>query len=78
MNDEVKAYDAKVLLEKLKEEGLEIAEDGAAALVTVLLDWVAAEAPKSKTPYDDMALVIIPPLKKFILEQIDKIDGEEG
>ena len=32
----------------------------------------------SSTPYDDMAMVIVPAVKKMALDMADKIDGEEG
>ena len=73
-----KAYDLKVLQERLKEEGLTIAEDGAEKVYKVVSQWVKESAPLSKTPVDDMALVIFPNLDKIVLPQIDKIDGKEG
>ena len=42
------------------------------------MDWIEASAKVSATPYDDMAMVIMPQLKKLVKEAIDKIDGEEG
>ena len=73
-----KAYDIKELGKKLKDKGLDLAEDASALVLESVLDWVAESAAISKTPYDDMATVIIPPLKAFALNQIDKIDGENG
>lgn len=73
-----KAYDLKALGERLKAKGLDIAEEALAMAVGETMDWVAESAVISDTPYDDMAVVIVPPLKKQVLGLVDKIDGEEG
>lgn len=70
-----KAYDKKVLLEKLKARGLDVAEEAVVIMIEETLAWVEESAPISKTPYDDMALIIIPPLKKLAIDTADKIDG---
>lgn len=75
---QVKAYDVKVLTEKLKARGLDLAEEAATIIVEETFNWVAESAPISKTPYDDMLMVVIPPVKKMILTEVDKIDGQEG
>lgn len=74
-----KAYDAKLLLESLKGEGLEIAEESAKILINGIFDWLEKSAELSETPYDDMATVIYPQLKKMALdkaEDINKADNE--
>lgn len=73
-----KAYDLKVLQDKLKAKGLDLAEEALKMAIIELLDWVAESAPLSATPYDDMALIVLPQIKKMALEQADKIDGEVG
>ena len=73
-----KAYDLKVLGEKLKERGLDLAEESLVIVAEELFEWVRESAIASKTPYDDMALIVLPELKKLALKGIDKIDGEEG
>lgn len=74
----VKAYDLKVLAEKLKGKGLDLAEEGAKIAVEGIFEWVEESAKISATPYDDMGAIVLPQLKKFALEQVDKIDGEQG
>lgn len=73
-----KAYDLKNLLERLKDKGLDLAEDAAEIIVNETFDWVEDSAKMSETPYDDMGLVVLPKLKELALEGVDKIDGKEG
>lgn len=70
------AYDMDSLVAKLKERGLDVAEDLAKELVLMVMDWVAEEAVKSENKYDDLALALIPVLKPLVMEQLDKIDGK--
>jgi hypothetical protein len=73
-----KAYDLKVLGEKLKAKGLEVAEDSLKVLVAETLDWVQESAPLSASTVDDYAAMAIPFMKPKIMEAIDKIDGQVG
>jgi hypothetical protein len=72
-----KAYDLKVLGDKLKAQGLDVAEDVLAKALDEVFAWFKESAALSASPYDDMALIVLPQLEKIIKEQIDKIDGEE-
>ena len=78
MTKEVKAYDAKLLLEELKNEGLEIAEESTKVLIEALFSWLEKSAVISKTPYDDMALIVLPQLKKLVLTQVENINREDN
>lgn len=71
-----KAYDIKELTAKLMRRGLVLAEDAAEIIVEETFDWIQESAPISATPYDDMLVVIVPPVKKMILDEVDKIDGK--
>ena len=73
-----KAYDVKFLLEKLKGRGLNLAEDAAKGVVEDLFLFIEESAKLSASPYDDMALIVLPKLKDMALAQIDKIDGQAG
>ncbi len=73
-----KAYDLKVLGEKLKAKGLDVAEESLKVLVSETLDWVSESAPLSATSADDYIAMAIPFIKPKILEQLDKIDGQVG
>lgn len=70
-----KAYDLKGLLDELKSSGLEIAEESAKVVIEAVFAWVEKSAKLSATPYDDLALVIAPQIKKYALEQAEKINA---
>jgi hypothetical protein len=71
---EKKAYDVKDLVEKLKGHGLELAEESCKVLISTTLEWVEESAKISHTPYDDIALIVMPQLKKFIFDAVEKIN----
>lgn len=76
--DMKEAYDLKMLGDKLKENGLELAEDAAGIVYKCVKEWVKDSAVKSSTPYDNVAIIVMDQLDAVVLPQIDKIDGEEG
>jgi len=55
-----KAYDTALLLEILKDQGLEIAEESVKILINGVMDWLEESATLSDTPYDDMASMLYP------------------
>jgi hypothetical protein len=71
-----KAYDIKVLVEGLKGKGLDLAEDAAVIVIEELFVWIEKSALISETPYDNMALVVLPKVKELALGLVDKIDGK--
>lgn len=73
-----KAYDLKVLGEKLKADGLVEAEDMAEKVYSAVKGWLKESAQVSKTPFDNLAFNFLDQLDSMILPQIDKIDGQEG
>jgi hypothetical protein len=74
----MEAYDIKHLAEILKTKGLVLAEESAEILVESVFQWVEESAKLSATPYDDMALLVLPQIKGFVKKAVDKIDGQEG
>lgn len=72
------AYDVKRLVEVLKGNGIDIAEDLAIHLVKAIFIWLKESAELSENKFDDFAVVIYPLIEKEILKLVDKIDGEEG
>lgn len=40
-----------------------------------VIAWIKESAMISKTPYDDMAMVILPLIEEKIKKEINKIDG---
>lgn len=73
-----KAYDLKELVKILKDNGLDVAEEAAKVLVESVFKFVEESADLSENKYDDLLKVLLPQLKKHLLEQVDKIDKKEG
>jgi hypothetical protein len=74
----LKPYDVSELVNILKSKGLDIAEEAASLVVESSLEWIKESAKLSATPYDDMALIVLPQVENFIKNAVDKIDGQEG
>lgn len=65
------------LLGVLKDKGLNIAEDQVAALVESVFELAEAVIKESDNKFDDLLLVAFPQVKSLLLDQVDKIDGED-
>ncbi len=74
----LKPYDVSELVTILKSKGLDIAEEAASLVVESSLKWIKESAKLSATPYDDMALIVLPQVESFIKNAVDKIDGQVG
>jgi hypothetical protein len=68
-----KAYDLKVLGEKLKARGINVVETELPAVVGDIFDWVEESAVASKTLVDDLLIPVMPLAKKFINKKIEEI-----
>ena len=68
------AYDVKGLLEILKSQGLEVAEESAKVIIKATFQWLKESAEISENKYDDLAVVLYPQLEKYALEQAEKIN----
>jgi hypothetical protein len=80
MSEEVveeKAYDLKDLVGNLKAAGLDVAEGAARLILDQTLEWVKESADQSDSIVDDILVKFVPTLKDYILDEIDKIDGED-
>lgn len=73
-----KAYDLKELGKKLKDNGLEVAEDAAGVVLDSVIDFLVESAAKSENKIDDIVSPILLAVKPYVKEQIDRIDGKEG
>jgi hypothetical protein len=73
-----KAYDFAALVERIKNRELDITEEALKIILEEGAGWFEESAVLSATPYDNMALFVLPEVKKLALEQIDKIDGKVG
>lgn len=71
-------YDVTDLVERFKARGLDVAEDAAKGVVEDVCNWFEKAAKASSTPFDDVALVVLPQLKAAVLAEVDKIDGKVG
>lgn len=78
MTTQKKAYSAKLLVEKMKNRGLDVAEDAAIALTEGFFDYLEESAQLSDTKIDDGLSLAYPAARKKILELADKIDGKQG
>jgi hypothetical protein len=68
------AYDFKGLIEILKSQGLEVAEESAKVVIKATFQWLKESAEISENKYDDLAVVLYPQLEKYALEQAEKIN----
>jgi len=73
-----KAYDLKGLAEKLKGEGLELAEDAAESVWKAVKEWLKESAAVSETPIDDMVVPFLDQLDPIVLPIIDKINPADN
>ncbi len=73
-----KAFDLKDLGEKLKDRGLDLAEDAAKIVVEEVIAWTKASVALTENKYDDMLLAAFPLIEGAINEALDKIDGKVG
>ena len=70
--------DFNALVDRLKGQGLDLAEEAAKLVVIETIGWLGDEVLKSENKYDDLLLAVFPLVKDAILKQVDKIDGEVG
>lgn len=73
-----KAYDVKELAKKLKDKGLDVAEDMAGHVYLAVKEWAKESAAVSENKIDDIVANFYDQLDPIILPQIDKIDGKIG
>lgn len=70
-----KAYELKGLTDKMKEKGLDVAEDAALAVFESVTEWLEESAAMSETKIDDLLMAALGMAKSYVKDQIDKIDG---
>lgn len=73
-----KAWELKGLVDGLKAQGLDIAEDAAKVVAVSVLDWVEQSVKLSENKYDDLIVTFLPMAKAEVLKLVDKIDGKIG
>jgi hypothetical protein len=74
----VTAFDTAVLLEKLKAQGIPMAEDLVEKLALVVLEWTEESVMVHPNPYVKFVAPVLATIKPMIMAEIDKIDGTIG
>lgn len=70
------AYAVKGLLEKLKAQGLDVAEEALMKILNTTSDWAEEEAKKGEHGLIDVGVLAVTPQAKALLtKQIDKANG---
>lgn len=74
------AYDLKALVESLKKDGLDLAEEGVKKVIVKTFAWVRESAKLSPNTFDDIAVVtgVLDKVESLALGLADKVDGEAG
>jgi hypothetical protein len=67
----------KELVDALKDNGLEVAEDAVLTLFKVVYPFITKFVLSTPNKLDDIVVVLLPVLEPIILDYIDKIDGKE-
>jgi len=70
--------DFKLLIERLKDKGLDVAEDSAKVVVVETLAWLSGEVKKTGNPFDDLLIPVLPIVEREVLKLVDKIDKKIG
>lgn len=73
-----KAYDLVALGAKLKDKGLDVAEDTAKHVYDAVKEWLKESAVLSTNPFDNMVSPFYDQADALVYPAIDKIDGEVG
>ena len=71
-------FDPKDLVAKLKDKGLDLAEEAAKLVAESVLDWVTESVVATENKFDDLLIAVVPIVKQEVLKYIDKIDGQVG
>ena len=71
-----KAWETKALLEKLKGQGLDVAEDAGKVLVEVLFEWAEESIDLTPSKLDDLGKPVLGMVKNYLLKKIDELDGK--
>jgi hypothetical protein len=70
------AYDVTELVKRVAGRGLDLGETAVEVLIEEVFGWTEDSVRLSATPFDDIALVVLPKLKALAMEAADKIDGK--
>jgi len=73
-----KPWDKKALVAKLKENGLDIAEETVMLMIDGVFDWAEESIKLTPNKLDDLALPVLKITRTFLKKKADQIDGEIG
>ena len=76
--DMKEAYDLKAFGEKLKEQGLELAEEAVKAIYVAFKAWLKESAAKSTNKIDDVVAGFIDQLDAVVLPKVDDINPADN
>jgi hypothetical protein len=76
MSDIIKVDAKQVLLDELKKQGLDIAEDAAMSTVKAVIKALPQFFLSTENKYDDILIGILPIIEPSLLKIIDDLDGE--
>lgn len=68
----------EIIVEELKKEGLNIAEDAAIIVAKAIFRVLPKAAAATENKYDDLIIPVIGVLEPKVMELLDGIDKEEG
>ena len=68
----------KMILDELKGEGLDLAEDLAIGVCKAVFRVMPKVAAATDNKYDDLLIPVVGVLEPKIMEMLDKIDKKEG
>lgn len=73
-----KPFDIADLGKKLKEKGLDVAEEALKILATETLEWTQESCLIHPNALVKLGAPVVAAVKPFVLSEIDKIDGQPG
>ena len=74
----MKAYDVKELMNKFKDQGLELTEEAAKLVIGSTFDWLGESAIVSENKVDDFLVPVYPIAKRHALDMADKINKADN
>lgn len=67
----------QVLLDELKAEGLDIAEDAAIGVAKAVFRAMPKFFAATENKYDDFLIAVLPVVEPHVIQLLDKIDNED-
>lgn len=78
MEQAVKDQIKKVIVEKLKKQGLDVAEDAVTKMVKAVFEALPEILVLTPNKFDDLTIPVLGIIEAQIVKLCDKIDGQEG